>query len=113
MLAQTLQVDQLKVPTALGDQLAVRAVFHDPALVEDVDHVGFLNGRQSVRDGNGGTTAGRSIQGGLNHLLGFGVQGAGGFVQKEDLGVAEQGTGDCQSIEEDVSRRSIYWLCDA
>lgn len=45
MLAQTLQVDQLKVPPALSDQLAMRTVLHDPALVEDVDHVGFLDGR--------------------------------------------------------------------
>lgn len=89
MLAQTLQVDQLKVPTALGDQLAMRAVLHDSALVEDVDHIGFLDGRQPVRDGDGGPTAGRSIQSGLHHLFGFGVQGAGGFVQEEDLGVAE------------------------
>lgn len=61
MLAQTLQVDQLKVPAALGDQLAVRAVLHNPALVEDVDHVGFLDGRQAVRDGDGGTASGRGI----------------------------------------------------
>jgi len=61
MLAQTLQVDKLKVSPTLSDQLAMRAVLHDPTLVEDVNHVGFLDGRQPVRDGDGGPTAGRGV----------------------------------------------------
>ena len=44
LLAQTLQVHQLEVSSPLCQKLVVRSVLDDSALVEDEDHVGFLDG---------------------------------------------------------------------
>lgn len=51
-LLQALQVDQLGVSAVLPHQFGVRALLHDAALVEHVDHVSLLDRAQTVRDGD-------------------------------------------------------------
>lgn len=98
MLLQTLQVHQLGVPAVLAHQLRVRALLDDAALVEDVDDVGALDSAEAVGDGNGGAALGRLVQGGLDDVLGLGVEGRRGLVQEQDLGVADQGAGDGDAL---------------
>lgn len=98
VLLQALQVHQLGVPAVLAHQLRVRALLDDPALVEDVDDVGALDGAEAVGDGNGGAALGRLVQGGLDDVLGLGVEGRRGLVQEQDLGVADQGAGDGDAL---------------
>lgn len=45
-------------------------------------------------DRNGGAAFGSSIKSSLNDFFGFGVEGARGFVEEEDLGVAKECTCD-------------------
>ena len=71
---KTLQIDEFKVPTLTGDQLAMRAVLDDAALVEDVDHVGRLDGAEAMRDGDGRASLRGRVQGCLDYFFGFRVQ---------------------------------------
>ena len=70
---ETLQIDEFIVTTFTGDQLAVRAVLDDAALVENVDHVGLLDRAEAVRDGDGRASLRGRVQGCLDHLFGFRV----------------------------------------
>jgi len=45
LLAQTLQVHKLEVSSPLCQEFVMCSVLDNSALVEDEDHVGFLNGR--------------------------------------------------------------------
>jgi len=69
----------------------VRAVFHNPARVKHVNHVGLLDGAQPVRDGNRGAALCRLVEGRLHHLFRLRVQGRRGLVEEEHLGVAQEG----------------------
>src|ERR1051325_11230672 len=66
---------QLLVGTALGDT----SVFHQK------DHVGAPDGRQAMRDHEGGAAGQERGHGRLNQLLAFRVQVARRFVEDEDL----------------------------
>ena len=73
-------------------------MFDNPPLVKHVNHVGFLDRAEAVRDGDGGSALGGSIESSLDDLLGLGVEGRGGFVEEEDLGVAKEGAGDGDAL---------------
>jgi hypothetical protein len=83
------------VPVA---QLLVGARFHQPALVEDVDVVDVADGGQAVRDDDDGGLALEGVDAALDEALGFGVEGAGGLVQDEQVGLAEELAGDEQAL---------------
>ena len=70
------------------------ALLYDLALVKDIDHVGVLNCAQAMRDRDCGAALRGGVEGGLYDAFGCGVEGGCGFVEKEDLGVAEEGAGD-------------------
>src|SRR5690606_5939289 len=80
------QVEQL-VPGALLDHAAVP---------HDQDPVGVPDGREAVRDDEQGAAAGALLDGAGDALLDDAVQGGGGFVEDQDLRVAEErpGQGD-------------------
>jgi hypothetical protein len=65
-----------------------------PALVKDVDDVGVLDCAQAMRDGDGCTALCGGVEGGLYDAFGCGVEGGCGFVEKQDLRVAEEGAGN-------------------
>ena len=56
------------VESLLFEQLLVAAVLHDLPVVDDVDLVHVLDGRQSVGDGDGGSSNLGSVQSVLNNL---------------------------------------------
>src|ERR1700730_458377 len=57
LLFLVLQLVQAVVDAAFGEQLLMRALLAEPALVEDKDAVGVLNGAEAMRDDQSGTTA--------------------------------------------------------
>jgi hypothetical protein len=69
-------------------------LLYDPALVKDVDDVGVLDCAQAMRDGDGCTALCGGVEGGLYDAFGCGVEGGCGFVEKQDLRVAEEGAGN-------------------
>jgi hypothetical protein len=76
----------------------VVAGLDDAAMVEHDDLVGVADGGQPVGDGDGGAALGEGVEGMLDGSFGFGVQGAGGLVEYEYAGVAEQGAGDGDAL---------------
>ena len=49
-------------------------------------------------DGHGGTGLHQSLQGILYQALALGVEGRGGFVEDEDRGILQDGTGDADAL---------------
>lgn len=97
-LPQTLQINQLKIPSSIPKQLIMRPMLHDPALVENVNHIGLLDRAQPMRNGDGGATLRRGVEGRLHHFLRLRVERRRGFVEEEDLGVAEESAGDGDAL---------------
>jgi hypothetical protein len=93
-LLQTLQLHQLPIPTPQRHQLGMRAPLRHNALINHIDDIGLLDGAEPMRNGDGGAAPGCGVEGGLDDLFRFRVEGAGGFVEEEDLRVAEEGAGD-------------------
>jgi hypothetical protein len=71
---------------------------HHHALINHIDDVRFLDRAKSVRNSDGRASPRRGIQRGLDDLLRLGVEGAGGFVEEENLGVAEEGACDGETL---------------
>ena len=70
------------------------AVFDDSPFIQHQHPVGVLDGRQAVRDHDGGAVYREALQGFLDQRLRFGVQGGGGLVQQQDGGIFQDGS--CQ-----------------
>lgn len=84
---ELLDLDQPRVGAVLLDQALVRALLHDAALGHDHDVVGLADGRELVRNHNRRAPHRRLVQRLLHDALGVRVQGAGGLVQEEHLGL--------------------------
>ena len=77
-----------------GHELLVGALLLDAAVVDDDDEAGGADGGQPVGDDQGGAAPGQLVKGGLDALLGDGVQGGGGLVQDEDGRIFQENAGD-------------------
>ena len=80
------------------DELVVRALFNDTALVEHTNEVGMADGGEAVGDGDGGAVLHQSFQGLLHKALTLRVEGAGGFIQNEDRRILQDSTGDADAL---------------
>ena len=72
-VSQALQIHQLEVASARDKQVIVCAMLHYPALIKDVDHIGFLNRGESMRYSNGGPPLGCSVECCLDNFFRIGV----------------------------------------
>jgi hypothetical protein len=79
-------------------EFGVFAAGNDLTGVKDEDAVGVLNGAETVRNGEDGAAFCEGLEGGLDLVLTFGVEGGGGFVEYDDGGVFEEGAGDCDAL---------------
>ncbi len=70
----------------------------DVALLDDKDLVGAADGGEAVRNDKGCSALHEEVEPGLDEGFGFGVEGAGGFVEDENAGVGEDGAGDRQTL---------------
>ena len=89
---------ELVVPALLGDQLVVAAPLDDPALFQDHDAVGVLDGGEPVGDDEGGPPGHQGVHARLDQGLGPGVDGAGGLVQDQHRRVGHRRPGDGQQL---------------
>lgn len=74
-LPQTLQIHKLIIPPLVPNQLLMIPTLDNPALIKDIDDIRLLDGTQSVRDCDCGSTTSSCIQRGLYDFLGFRVEG--------------------------------------
>ena len=72
------------------EQLLVRAVLAQLAFVHDEDGVGALDGAEAVRDEHAGAAGDHALKRRADAEFGFGVDGAGGFVEDEDAGLVRE-----------------------
>src|SRR5215212_6304352 len=79
-----LEFVEAPVEVAAGEELLVRAALAQLAVVEDEYLVGALDGREAVRDDDGGAVAQHPLDGPLDELLGLRVDGAGRLVEDEE-----------------------------
>lgn len=81
-------------------QFIMRTRFHDVAFFQHVDAVGVEDGAEAVRDEQGNLAAfGADFANGAgDFFLCEGVKGRGGFVEEEELGSAQQSTGDRDAL---------------
>src|SRR5579863_10083779 len=81
LLIFVLKLIQTVVNASFGQQLLMRALFAQTALVEDKDSVGILDGAQAMRDDNGCTSGEQPVQSFADHYLRARVHAGSGFVE--------------------------------
>ncbi len=92
------EVAEAAVKIAAGDQLVVGARVDNLAMVHDHNAVGQRDHARAMGDHEGSTVAGEFLQHLEDELFAFKVDLAGGFVEQEDFGVAENGAGERDSL---------------
>ena len=98
LIPQRLQPKQLRILPILGDQLLVGADFQEGAVLEEEDTVGHADGGEAVRDEYGRAVFDQLAEAEEYLVLGAGVQGGGGLVQDQELGVLQQCRPDAQAL---------------
>src|SRR5258708_1190007 len=94
LLILVLQLIQLEVNPALGQELLVRSHFADLAFVHDDDFVGALHRRKPVRDDQRRAPFDHTAQRVAYAEFGFGIYARCGFVQNQNLRIVRQGAGE-------------------
>ena len=89
---------QLPIIAVLSEQTLVGAAFHNLSVVEHTDLIGILDRTQTVGDGHGGTCLHQTLQSILYQTLAFGVESRGSFIEDEDRGILQDGTGDGDTL---------------
>jgi len=89
-----LSFHELFVGTSGADEFVVGPALYDFTLVKDDNFVGVFDGTQTMSDNDDGLPAklNQLVEGLLHLVLTFGVQGTGGFVQEENLRLADEST---------------------
>src|SRR5262249_6126069 len=93
-----LHVVELPVQAAAAQQLRLRALFHQPALIYDQDLIGTADRGEAVGDQESGPAQHQAIQGIEDYHFGLGIDGRGRLVEDEDRGVLEESPGDSDTL---------------
>ena len=93
-LVFVLELVELVVEAAFGEELLVGALLAELAFVHDEDGVGALDGGEAVGDEDAGAAGDHAGESGADAELGVGVDGAGGLVEDEDAGAVGEGAGE-------------------
>ena len=89
---------QLPIIAVLSEQTLVGAAFYNLSVVEHTDLIGILDRTQTVGDGYGGTRLHQTLQSILYQTLALRIEGGGGFIEDEDRGILQDGTGDGDTL---------------
>ena len=93
-----LDVPQSVVDTLLREELFVCAAFFERAIFEDDDLIGVSNGGESVGDDHRRTIFSDVFEGTLDRGLCLVINGRGCFIEQEDGGIFEDGSGDGEAL---------------
>src|SRR5690606_19614907 len=86
------------VEAAAGNELVVRAVLHDPPLVEDQDTVRVADGGEAVGDDERGAAFEEPGQRLLHERLALGVERRGGLVEEQQRRILQERPGDGDAL---------------
>ncbi len=76
----------------------MRAGFYDAALVQHGDPIGIANGRDPMRDEDGGSPAHHLTQMVENLVFGVGVDAGERIIENKNARVANQSAGNCGAL---------------
>ena len=93
-----LSSDQVEVESLPGHEVRMRAHLYHTTVFNGDNDVSVLDGGEAVGNDNGCAAFPSSVQGLLYSGFTLCVQGRGGFVKEEDLGVGHQCSGDCNTL---------------
>ena len=93
-----LHVVQTGIEFAAPEQFLVPSDVDDAPTFHDHDAIRFEDGGKPMRDDQAGTVEHEVVERLLDHVFGFGIEGAGGLVQNEQGRVLEQGAGDGDAL---------------
>ena len=85
---------QVVVDSLLGEELRVGPLLRHLASLDHNNAVSTVDSGETVSNDNGGPSLPGLVQCLLNHLLTLRVQGRGGLIKEEDLGVSDQCSSD-------------------
>ena len=77
------------VEPPFGQEFLVVSDFLNPTSIEYDDLVRIHDGGEAVGNCDSGSASHEVVESSLDLHLGFGIQGAGGFVQNQNLGIAK------------------------
>src|SRR5581483_6791021 len=97
-IGRVLDAVEPRIHAVAREELRVRAELGEPAALEHRDAIGPLDGREPVRDDNGGAAAHQRIERRLHLALRFGVEGRGRLVEDQHRRVLEQRACDRQAL---------------
>src|SRR4051812_35686589 len=89
---------QAVVQALAREELAMRALLDDAAVLEHDDAVGAAHGGEAMRNHEAGAAVQRAPERRLDVALGEAVHIRRGLVEHEDLSVADDGTGEGQQL---------------
>ena len=96
--ATHLAVPEVGIEAALCEQSVVVAQLNNPAIGDD-GHLIHRRGRpQPVQHGDHGASLAQAGQGAIDGLFGARVQGAGGLIEQQQLGVANNRASDGNAL---------------
>ena len=93
-LVFVLELVELVVEAALGEELLVGAALAQGAFVHDEDGVGGLDRAEAVGDQDAGAACDHAREGEADAVFGLGVDRAGGLVEDEDRWRVGEGAGE-------------------
>ena len=79
-----LELVELPVETALGEQFLVGTGFAELAFMHYQDHVGALDSRKTMGDEDGSAAGDQAVKCGTDAQFGFCVDGGRGFIEDEN-----------------------------
>ena len=89
---------QLREGSSSRDQVVPGALFDHAAVVHDQDLVRVTNSRKSMRDDDQRPTMRTLLDRPSDALFDDAVQGRGGFVQNQDVGISQKGASECSTL---------------
>src|ERR1700738_1241540 len=98
LLHHELSPCQFRETAALRHQFIERSAFDHMSVVEHQDARGIANGREPVRDHEGGASLHHLVERGVNLGFGDGVERAGRLVEDQDRRILQQRARDRQPL---------------
>src|SRR6266446_1825183 len=98
LLLFVLELIQPIVDPALDEELLMRTLLAQPALVEYEDAIRMLNCAETMRDHERGSTGEQAVQRFANEQLCFGIHAGSGFVENQEARIMRQRAGKIDEL---------------
>ena len=98
LLQRGLDVEDARIQAGLMNQLLMRALLDDVAILHHQDQIGLRERHHAMADDDGGGIAAMLLEGMADGRVGFGIHGGQGIVEDQDIVALHQGTGNGNAL---------------